>query len=116
MAIHWAAPMLAQLLPTKLMDRISEAQVDPFRPAPDKDFVPLLNGKTGEMLLEVPLPKAYRVTRSRMRKLCSEGIDIHVGVFGVRCQLLQTDAMAVQQEAGQHRRVAERSFGDCHLR
>jgi hypothetical protein len=81
MAIHWAAPLLAQLLRTGLMDRINEAQVDPFRPAPDRDHIPLLNGKTGETLLNVPLSKSYRVTRSRMRKLCSEGIDIHVGIF-----------------------------------
>lgn len=40
--------MLQKLLPDELFARIQEAQVDPFRPAPESDFVPIIDGDTGD--------------------------------------------------------------------
>lgn len=48
MGIHWSVLMLQKVLPDELFARIQEAQVDLFRPAPESDFVPIINGDTGE--------------------------------------------------------------------
>ncbi|MCJ1342654.1 hypothetical protein MMC31_000841 [Peltigera leucophlebia] len=76
MGIHWSVPMLQKVLPDELFARIQEAQVDPFRPAPESDFLPIINGDTGEELKRVSLSTFHRFSRSRMRKLCAEGLAV----------------------------------------
>jgi hypothetical protein len=81
MSIHWSRPLLETLLPADLLTRVREAQVDPsFDSAQTGGYsVPFYNGKTGEHIMDIPMPNAVRVSRRKMRALCSQGIDIKVG-------------------------------------
>lgn len=78
MGIHWALPQLEELLPPDLKARLKEPQNDPFLDPPDKDVFRIYNGLTGEILKDLPTPKTMRMSRRRMRKFCSEGIDVRV--------------------------------------
>lgn len=80
MSIHWSRVMLDALLPADLLARIPEAQVDPsFNSTNAEGYtVPFYNGKTGDHIVELPMKNSVRVSRRKMRALCSEGIDIQV--------------------------------------
>jgi hypothetical protein len=87
MSIHWSRPLLVNILPAELLERISEAQVDPSIDSSDGAgySVPFYNGKTGEHIIAMPMINAVRVSRRKMRKLCSDGIEIKV------CRVLQPE-------------------------
>lgn len=74
MAIHWSAPHLKTLLPPTLFARLPETYCDPFSGAVEKTSI--YNSASGEVLKELVMPGMIRVDRNRMRKLCSEGLDI----------------------------------------
>jgi hypothetical protein len=78
MGIHWALPQLGALLPVDLEARLKEAQNDPFLDAPEQDSFNLWNGMDGSILKALPLPRTIRVSRRKMRALCSQSIDIKV--------------------------------------
>jgi hypothetical protein len=78
MAIHWSLPQLEAPLPSELRARLKEAQNDPFWDAPEEDFFKLCDGLDGTVLKALPIPKTIRVSRRKMRALCSEGIDVQV--------------------------------------
>jgi hypothetical protein len=96
MSIHWSRPMLDGLLPSDLLARLSEAQVDPsFDSTKAEGYtVPFYNGKTGEHIVEIPMKNSVRVSRRKMRALCSEGIDIKVGEKLVGIKYLDTGVTA----------------------
>jgi flavin-dependent dehydrogenase len=81
MSIHWSRPLLDQLLPEEILARLREASVDPsFDSSADGGYtVPFYNGKTGEHIISMPMKNAIRVSRRKMRNLCSEGLDIKYG-------------------------------------
>ncbi|KAI9813308.1 MAG: hypothetical protein M1827_004250 [Pycnora praestabilis] len=77
MALHWATQYVGSCLPPDLADRTSEMMTDPFTTVnPDDNVLPFHNGKTGELLANLPIKNTVRISRRKMRKLCSEGIDI----------------------------------------
>jgi hypothetical protein len=80
MSIHWSRPLLEQLLPDELLARLREAAVDPsFDSSAEGGYVvPFYNGKTGEHIISMPMKNAIRVSRRKMRALCSEGLEIQV--------------------------------------
>ena len=57
---------------------IETVQVDSHTPSAD-DFLPAINGETGELLKAVPTPFNLRLNRRRFLKLLSTDIDIRVG-------------------------------------
>ncbi|KAI0166803.1 FAD/NAD(P)-binding domain-containing protein [Hypoxylon sp. FL1284] len=78
-AFHWSAPMLASLLGEKKWSQMSRALVDPNDPVKDVELLPLLNGKTGEVLSEIPTPNLNRILRSRLRAFIVEDeIDVQL--------------------------------------
>ncbi|MCJ1417254.1 hypothetical protein MMC32_003596 [Xylographa parallela] len=79
MGIHWALPLLENLLPADLAARLKEAQNDPFMVHPDKDTLPIYNGQTGEIMKALPVPRTIRVSRRKMRAFCSQGIEVQYG-------------------------------------
>jgi hypothetical protein len=87
MSIHWSRPLLDNILPAELLARIGEAQVDPSIDSSDAAgySVPFYNGKTGEHIIAMPMINAVRVSRRKMRTLCSDGIEIKV------CHILQSE-------------------------
>lgn len=80
MSIHWSRPLLKELLPEHLLGKIGDAQVDPtYDTSNPKGYaVPFYNGKTGDHIVDIPMVNAIRVSRRKMRALCSEGINIQV--------------------------------------
>src|SRR5271156_675731 len=81
MSIHWSRPLLEDLLPEELLARLKEAAVDPsFDSSAEGGYsVPFYNGKTGGHIISMPMKNAIRVSRRKMRSLCSEGLDIRYG-------------------------------------
>ena len=79
-SIHWSRPLLENFLPEDILERLSEAQVDPSfdSSAAGGYSVPFYNGKTGEHIIDIPMKNAVRVSRRKMRALCSTGLDIKV--------------------------------------
>lgn len=72
--------MLASLLGEAKWSRISEALVDPHLPIKEVEVCPLYNGKTGELLNEMVLPKLHRILRGRLRSFIAEdAIDVQLG-------------------------------------
>jgi len=80
MTLHWGSEALGKVLPPELRQRLHEACCDPFYTPAEKDgFLFSYAGHTGEVLFKTPAPNARSVSRSKMRRLFSEGLDIQVG-------------------------------------
>ncbi|KFY33453.1 hypothetical protein V494_07606 [Pseudogymnoascus sp. VKM F-4513 (FW-928)] len=79
MSIQWGIPLLRQCLSEPLFDRLQSAANDPYFTPPDPGLLPTLNGKTGELMKEIPLLRMFRVSRRKFRSLCAEGISVEYG-------------------------------------
>ena len=83
MIIHWSLPLLQKLLPVHLSDRIKQdASVDPsldYNEYPN-NMIRIYDGRTGQVLKDLPNEfGSLRVSRRKLRRLCSEGIDVQYG-------------------------------------
>lgn len=78
MLLHWAAEYFEKLLPEHLLKRQKEARVDPK--IDGVTSVPYLNAETGEIVKNIDLPSAERVSRNKIRKLLTEGEDLDIEV------------------------------------
>lgn len=76
MSIHWSKPLLEELLPGHLWNRLLEAQVDPSFDAAAEYSIPFYNAKTAQLIKVAPTPNVIRVSRRKMRDLCAEGIEV----------------------------------------
>lgn len=77
MLLHWGGEYLASyLLPPDMRARIKEPRVDPCYVWTDP--LTYVNAKTGEVILRVPVSDITRVSRKKLRKFLSEGLDIRV--------------------------------------
>ncbi|KAL9599940.1 MAG: hypothetical protein Q9219_003502 [cf. Caloplaca sp. 3 TL-2023] len=79
MGLHWAAPALQSLIPDSLFSRIQTTQVDPHTPTKDVEKLRFINGKTGEVIGLAEIEKFYRLRRSKIRALLTEGLDVQWG-------------------------------------
>ena len=68
--------MLEDLLPVHLYRRLAEAQCDPAYDAAGNETLVYLNSATGKEMKTMSAPGIRRISRNKMRKLCSEGIDV----------------------------------------
>jgi hypothetical protein len=90
MAIHWALPLLQEILPEEVFAKMSVIACNPTVGI-HSGLYPIINGETGELITGVPYTNGLRVPRSRMRELASEGIDVQVlllilpRVHGISC-------------------------------
>ena len=77
MSIQWALPLLSDLLPSDLHQKLQTASVDPNYTFPDTgNSMPVYNASTGEHLKSIPLAKMLRVSRQKFRALLAEGLEI----------------------------------------
>ncbi|KAL8725154.1 MAG: hypothetical protein Q9166_007529 [cf. Caloplaca sp. 2 TL-2023] len=81
MAIHWSLDRLATLLPPHVYADMEKASCNPAIPIEAGGNYPIIHGETGNMLAGVPYKKGLRVPRSKMRKLCGNGIDVQYGKY-----------------------------------
>lgn len=79
LTLHWALPVLRDLLPDRLVKRFPETFVNKDASSRgDVGSFQFFNLKTGEALYSVPAEERIRVNRGRLRELLTSGIDIHV--------------------------------------
>ncbi|CAO2647494.1 Nn.00g084160.m01.CDS01 [Neocucurbitaria sp. VM-36] len=79
MTLHWGSNHIASCLPPELVERFNEAYADPQQKPDAATGLPIHNGKTGELIMEMAAEKPYRVSRKKMRNLFKEGIDVQYG-------------------------------------
>ncbi|KAH8886316.1 putative monooxygenase [Thozetella sp. PMI_491] len=78
--IHWAMPLLQEMLPDDVLAKMPEAICNPHLEFTlEVETLPIFNGATGEVLFRSPTPGARRVTRQKMRRVLAHGLDIHWG-------------------------------------
>ena len=76
MGLHWGAPVLRSLIPDESWSRIQSIQADPHVPTKDEDTFSFIQGETGETMAAFTFGPFYRLRRSKLRDLLSQGIDI----------------------------------------
>lgn len=79
MAIHWSLDRLETLLPPSVFARLPLISCNPAVPVEAGGLYPIIQAESGAVLTGVPYEKGLRVSRSRMRSLCAEGIDVSYG-------------------------------------
>ncbi|KAI0856999.1 FAD/NAD(P)-binding domain-containing protein [Xylaria cubensis] len=77
--IHWALEALRSCLPTELFAKIDNAQVDPEQGRQDTGRFLFLDLEILKPRYVIPPSPRKRVSRSKFRKLLTEGLDIHWG-------------------------------------
>ncbi|KAH7327348.1 hypothetical protein BKA65DRAFT_66354 [Rhexocercosporidium sp. MPI-PUGE-AT-0058] len=77
--LHSASSDLRKLLTPDLYLRLREAYTDPNHIWKDLEYTPWYNSMTGEIIHRVPRTDTINISRRRMRKLCSEGIEVNYG-------------------------------------
>ncbi|EAU31764.1 predicted protein [Aspergillus terreus NIH2624] len=78
MAIHWALPLLDEILPGEVREKLPTIACNPVAGI-HSGLYPIIHGETGDLITGVPYKDGLRVPRSRMRELCAEGIDVQYG-------------------------------------
>ncbi|KAF2621178.1 FAD/NAD(P)-binding domain-containing protein [Macroventuria anomochaeta] len=89
MTLHWGASHIASCLPEDLAARFHEAYADPSLTPDAVTGLPIHNGKTGDLILEMGADQPVRVSRKKMRNLFSEGIDVQYGKQVVRAYVIE---------------------------
>jgi 2-polyprenyl-6-methoxyphenol hydroxylase-like FAD-dependent oxidoreductase len=79
MTLHWGSEHVSKCLPAELVDRLSEAYADPSLTPDAVTGLPIYNGKTGDLLMEMKAEKPCRVSRRKLRNLFAEGLDVQYG-------------------------------------
>ncbi|KAL9085532.1 MAG: hypothetical protein Q9165_007577 [Trypethelium subeluteriae] len=78
MAIHWARPLLKDILPEEIFTKLATIACNPTAGI-HSGLYPIINGETGDMITGVPYTDGLRVPRSKMRAMCAEGVDVQYG-------------------------------------
>lgn len=91
MTLHWGSTHVNNCLPPELSARFSEAYADPSLSLDATTGLPVHNGKTGELILEMVGEKPMRVSRKKMRNLFMEGIDVQFGKSVETCGVIDDE-------------------------
>ncbi len=89
--IHWGLPLLEGLLPAQIAVRIAtDGAVDPSLKydEPPNNGAYIFDGVSGDILKDLNVSgRIVRVSRQKLRALCSEGINVHWGhaLLSVEC-------------------------------
>ncbi|KAK4555863.1 hypothetical protein LTR86_007083 [Recurvomyces mirabilis] len=97
--LHWGFELIAKLLPSELHSRIDEILCDPFykQSEQDADLVTYA-GHTGEVLIRTPASNARSVSRKKIRRLFSQGLEIQYAKCLVNIELSDDLATAVFED------------------
>ncbi|KIW90649.1 uncharacterized protein Z519_08432 [Cladophialophora bantiana CBS 173.52] len=79
--IAWSHPLLAQLLPEELYNRLPECQPDPGLDTKEAGFesVIIRDGQTGETIVQPPFPGVRRLNIQKTRAVWSKGVNVKFG-------------------------------------
>ena len=74
--IHWALPLLEEILSPELYVKMQKCHTDPFHAISDDDYsqAPIMHGVTGEILKPSSRMKMPRVSRYRTRQWLLEAL------------------------------------------
>ncbi|OAK96925.1 FAD/NAD(P)-binding domain-containing protein [Phaeosphaeriaceae sp. SRC1lsM3a] len=101
MTLHWGASHISSCLPAELAARFHEAYADPNLPDGKVTGLPVYNGKTGELIMEMGADKPVRVSRRKMRGLCGEGVEVQYGKKFVSAKVGGNGKVTVEFEDGE---------------
>ncbi|RAL00109.1 FAD-dependent oxidoreductase [Aspergillus ibericus CBS 121593] len=79
MAIHWSLDRLRTLLPPARYSNMEAVSCNPDVAITAGGNYPIIHGESGHLLAGVPYAKGLRVPRSKMRDLCSVGVEVQYG-------------------------------------
>jgi len=96
MTLHWGSSHIESCLPPNLVARFNEAYADPTQSPDATTGLPIYNGKTGELVMEMAAEKPCRVSRKKMRNLFSEGLDVQYGKEMVSADLTDDGRVKVE--------------------
>ncbi|KAK3672722.1 hypothetical protein LTR78_007308 [Recurvomyces mirabilis] len=97
--LHWGFELIAKLLPPELHSHIDEILCDPFykQSEQDADLVTYA-GHTGKVLIRTPASTARSVSRKKMRRLFSQGLEIQYAQRLVNIEISDDSATAVFED------------------
>lgn len=81
MALHWSIQHIEACLPPKIFEQLKSAETNPWEeqdPA-EAGSIPVVNGRTGELMAKVPMPHPKRIVRGKLRDLFRKDIDVQFG-------------------------------------
>jgi len=101
MIVHWALPTLRTTLPENVFANLPRAHANPFYPYTNQlESLPFYNGVTGKYAFSMTA-EFRRMSRTRMRKVCAEGLDIiKWGTKVVDLQMDETGPVTLVMEDG----------------
>ncbi|KAF1975131.1 FAD/NAD(P)-binding domain-containing protein [Bimuria novae-zelandiae CBS 107.79] len=76
MGCHWGAPVLKSLMPDDWWSRLQNVHADPHVAPKELDTLTFVQGDNGKTIAAFPVPKFYRLRRSKLRELLSQELDI----------------------------------------
>ena len=81
MALHWCIPYIESCLPPELFAQLKSVETNPWEEIDltEASNIPLVNGRTGELLTAVPMPNPKRIVRGKLRDLFRKDIEVHFG-------------------------------------
>jgi 2-polyprenyl-6-methoxyphenol hydroxylase-like FAD-dependent oxidoreductase len=100
MTLHWGTSHISSSLPPELAARFNEAYADPGQSPDAVTGLPIHNGKTGELIMEMAAEKPCRVSRKKMRNLFKEGIDVQYGKTLQRAYVADNGKVNIEFEDG----------------
>lgn len=94
MAIHWSLPHIQACLAPEHFERLKSVETNPWEEQDPKVVgkIPLINGRSGDLLANIPMPSPRRVVRGKLRDMFNTDIDVvygqaltdlHVGADGI---------------------------------
>lgn len=81
MALHWSIPHIQACLAPEQFEKLKSVETNPWEEQDQKvvSSIPIINGRSGDMLASIPMPSPKRVVRGKLRDLFNVGIDVHYG-------------------------------------
>ncbi|KAJ5674770.1 uncharacterized protein N7477_004704 [Penicillium maclennaniae] len=81
MALHWSIPHIQACLPPELFEQLKSVETNPWGKQDPKVVgnIPLINGRSGELLANVPMPSPRRIVRGKLRDLFNVDVDVRYG-------------------------------------
>ncbi|KAJ5528148.1 hypothetical protein N7513_012307 [Penicillium frequentans] len=81
MALHWSLQHIEACLPPKIFEQLKSAEANPWeeQDPTEAGSIPVVNGRTGELLARVPMPHPKRIVRGKLRDLFRKDIDVQFG-------------------------------------
>ena len=81
MALHWAIPHIQACLAPEIFEQLKAVETNPWEEQDPNvaSNIPVVNGRSGELLANIPMPSPKRIVRGKLRDLLNMDIDVRYG-------------------------------------